>query len=71
MKRAAVIALLTVLSVLNLYAAYSPSWAKRYFPLPFKSDSLSKAVHIFFGVALVLCVLLLVYSAFMPTIQND
>jgi threonine/homoserine/homoserine lactone efflux protein len=71
MKRAALLALLSVLSAVNFYSAFSLNWSRRHFPLPFKSDSLRKVIHIFFGLVFVLCVLLLIYGAFMPTVASD
>jgi hypothetical protein len=70
MKRAALIALLTALSVLNFYSAFSLDWSRRYYALPFKSELLRKAVYIFFGSVLVVCVLLLTYGAFVPTVPS-
>jgi threonine/homoserine/homoserine lactone efflux protein len=65
-KRSAVIALLTVLSAVNLYSAFSPDWSRQYFPLPFKSYTLRKVVHILAGGLFLLCVLLLIYGAINP-----
>jgi hypothetical protein len=64
--------LLLALSFLNFYGAFSPTgWSRRFFPIPVKSESLNKAVRLFFGFALLLGALLLVYGAFMPTQPED
>jgi threonine/homoserine/homoserine lactone efflux protein len=66
MKRVALLVLLTFLCALNFYAAFSPDWSRRYFSLFIRSDALRKVVQLFFGVVLILCVLLLIYGALNP-----
>ena len=66
MKLVAILALLTFVCSLNFYAAFSPDWSRRYLSLFIRSDKLRKAVFIFFGVVLLLRMLLLIYDALNP-----
>jgi hypothetical protein len=66
MSRVAVIVLLTALSAINLYSAYSPDWSRRHFRLPTKSDTLRTVIHAVIGSFFLLGVLLLIYAAINP-----
>jgi len=66
MKRMAVFLLLAFLCAFNFYSAFFPEFSRRYFPLPFQSDSLRKVVHLLAGGLFLLCVLFLVYATINP-----
>ena len=70
MKRAALFIFLSALSILNLYCAFSPEFA-RYFPLPIKNQSVRRLVYKFAGIIFLVCALLLLYGAFMPTVPEE
>ena len=70
MKRAILVVFLAALSALYLYSAFARQPSRRR-ALPFAIGKLRRVLHAGLGIALLLCVLLLVYGAFLSITAED